>query len=369
MILLLETMVAAGFDVTLFVVRAQNGNPVTIGIDRVDLHGFSERFIRAFQPPNITSSIVLKLRKASRSGILFRPYDLYVGVDPMGIAFTGPLARAADSPLVYISFELIFSDELITSQEKLLKNQEVFWSQRARRILIQDEERRDALVRENDLGDDVFSYVPVSRRPTSIDRPKHLVREQFGLPVDQTLILFTGSFSTFNGYLLLPFIVPKLPESCTLVIHSRTSLASRMGCFVEQLSRSHNVLLTSKPLDPMEYGAFVSSCDIGLALYQASYDNMMHGKNIYHIGLASGKIADYACFGLPTICTRLPGTEAYMKQYKCGECIEDLCDFPAMVKAIQNKYDIYSAGARRFFSERLDPVKPMATFVEEINGL
>ncbi|HEX7705703.1 MAG TPA: hypothetical protein VF701_04505, partial [Thermoanaerobaculia bacterium] len=70
--------------------------------------------------------------------------------------------------------------------------------------------------------------------------------------------------------------------------------------------------------DPAALSEFVASADLGIAMYRPTYENEWVGRNIEHIGLASGKIASYLQHGVPVAANELGEITDWIHYYGAG---------------------------------------------------
>ena len=95
----------------------------------------------------------------------------------------------------------------------------------------------------------------------------------------------------------------------------------------------------------------------------------MTGKNLYHLGLASGKVSYYALCGLPILARSLPVFEREFSNYQCGKVYRRMSETGQMLEAIDRNYAHHSAEARRFYDERLNPIGGMQRFCDQLVAL
>ena len=110
----------------------------------------------------------------------------------------------------------------------------------------------------------------------------------------------------------------------------------------------------------------VSSADFGIAPYKPTPNDWTSGKNIFHIGFSSGKVAYYAMCGLPIIASSLPVYQREFAKYDCGQIYERVADISDLLIELDRNYAFYSRGAKRFYNERLNPVEPMNRFCDRL---
>ena len=282
-------------------------------------------------------------------------YDLILGVDSAGLIAGYEYATRYHVPLVYLSFEIFFRDELSRRAEIEEKERECTASQFADLVIIQDQWRARLLATENRLSLDRFEYLPVSPGGSQRAGKSDYLRRRFNLSERRILVLHSGSFVEWTCADELLENVAAWPEEFVLVIHTkyRPGRTDRYIQAVRQTKPS-NVVLSTDPLPPEEYEQLVASADIGLVLYKAVPPSRSTQKNIQTIGLSSGKFASYMKCGLPVISVGQQTYAELLEDYAFGENIDSLSEMPAALTRVQSDYAHHRAEAQRLFSEQLD---------------
>ena len=281
-------------------------------------------------------------------------YDLVLGIDHEGIIAAWEFARKANVPMLYLSFELMFRDELKKFSEVKEKQDEIRCSRQADIIVIQDERRAKLLINENSIDENKIVYLPVSpgySKPITSD----YLRNKFQIPLDKKIVLHSGSFEKWTYPNELINSLQSWPANVLLVIHTRDNPKNR-NPYINRLriSKPANLILSTEPLGQVEYEEMVASADIGLILYKPLLQGRVLQKNIEFIGLASGKFSHYMKHGLPVISIRQKCYSELLKKYKFGIDIPDFSLMGESIAKILNNYEQYKSQASRLFLERLD---------------
>ena len=282
-------------------------------------------------------------------------YDLVFGIDGEGVIAAFDYSQRKNVPFVFLSYEIVFKDELLTVSDIREKEEEINASRNASIIVIQDRWRKRLLSKENGLSENKFVYLPVAPRSSvSIGKTNYL-REKFSIHRDKTIILHSGSFEKWTCAKELLDNVNKLPQNIILVIHTSYN-AEKNHEYISTIKKSNfkNIILSTKPLEKDEYEKMVSSADIGLVLYKSCPPSKYVQKNIEEIGLSSGKLSYYVKYGIPVICT---GQRAYLellREYKYGENISSFDEMSNAIEKINSNYGLYCKEARRFFLEQIN---------------
>jgi len=281
-----------------------------------------------------------------------RSYDVTIGIDSMGIAKGFGYSRDFDVPLVYISFEIFFHDELLSDQLIGLKEEECIASRHADLVIIQDRQRAQLLAKENGLEMERFEYLPVSPRGPLWCEKSDFLRRRFDIPEDTMIVLHSGSFSEWTYPEELLESVASWSGDFTLVIHTRYRGNRYVQMFED--ARLPNVVLSTLPLPTEEYEYLVSSADIGLLLYKPTPPSPYDQKNIREIGLSSGKFAFYMKHGIPAISVDQLCYARLLADYGFGENLGSFREMPGALRRIRSNYDFHRTEAQRLFSEKLD---------------
>jgi hypothetical protein len=92
--------------------------------------------------------------------------------------------------------------------------------------------------------------------------------------------------------------------------------------------------------------------DLGIALYNPTYDTPWTGRNIANIGMSSGKIATYMQYGLPVLINELGEISSHVREKGLGAVTRDVSEIPGILY----HFDPESMRGRclAFFAEHLD---------------
>ena len=282
-------------------------------------------------------------------------YDLILGVNSAGLIKGYEYAERYGIPLVYVSFELFFRDEIYDSKDIAEKAKECLASQASELIIIQDELRARLIASENDLSLQKFEYLPVSPGGLPAIQKSDYCRKRFNISERQTIVLHSGSFRSWTYAEELVENVISWPDDYVLFIHTRyrpknTDKYIRM---VQDTGLS-KIVLSTEPLAPNEYEQLVASADIGLVIYKSISHLRYTQRNIQNIGLSSGKFSFYMKYGIPAISIGQKYYEKLLRDYNFGENIRDFSEMPEALDRVYRNITQHQAEARRLFYERLD---------------
>ena len=292
-------------------------------------------------------------------------YSTILGVDPSGLILADHFNRWAHLPLVYISFEILFRDEASSPSEEKMKNLEISASKNVSLALVQDEERAKALVEENSFPQHTLAMVPNSPRPQARVQSDYL-RKKLNIPPEKKIVLYCGLLTSWSSRDEIQDTVSYWPKNYVLVIHMRQVPDRRMTLYLQNLKKTNKVFFSNRPIPMENMTEMVSSADFGIAPYKPTPDSWTSGKNIFHMGLSSGKVAYYAMCGLPMIGSALPVYKREFKRYNCGLIYERIAEIGDLLEELDQNYEQYSVGAKYFYEKKLNPIEPMNSFVNRL---
>jgi hypothetical protein len=322
----------------------------------------ARRFLRAEGNSNYPICFDPAVFKFSRT----KQYSVIIGVDPHGIRLADNFNQWAKKPLVYISFEILFGEDVDGGiDQDLLYRAERAACERTSLVLIQDHERAEAFCRETSFPYDRVLVVPVAPPPQEIVRSDYL-RRTLKIPPNKQIVLYCGNLQSWSSRDELAEMVSYWPDDYCLVIHNRSKVQRTLERYLKRLTETGKVFVSKEPVGRKDMCALVSSADFGLAPYKPVPGELWTGKNLYHLGFASGKISYYALCGLPMLARPLPVFEREFSSYKCGKIYYRLSDTGELLEEMSRDYETYRRESQRFYEERLNPVDGMNKFCDRL---
>jgi hypothetical protein len=316
---------------------------------------------RQFAYPLKFDPFVFGLLNASR-------YSVIVGVDSTGIALADLVNKWAKRPLVYISFEMLFAEELVSEDELELRKMERTACERTSLVLIQDDERADLFCRELSFNRHKIITVPVAPSSPGLCKSNYL-RESLGIPPHKRIVLFCGTLCAWSSRDQLAEMVSYWPEKYCLVIHLPSTVDKRLVRYLKRLSETGRIYISSQPLPRENMTHLIASADFGLASYLPVPDRWWTGNNVHYLGLSSSKVSSFAACGLPMLVRSLPVFDREFGKYQCGKVYQRIAETGQMLAEMDQNYAHYSAEAHRFYQERLNPVQGMRKFCDHLSRL
>jgi len=287
------------------------------------------------------------------------PYICFIGMDPEGLIDATPFSDFLDVPLVYWSLELQFRDEIKHKKVHTLKAKEIQYSRRAAFTIISDKWRAKALSKENGLDMGKIVLVPNAPIGKACRRRSSFLRDRFNIPPEKKVILCAG---TIRWWAMTQEIVEaaiKWSDEYVLVIHSRQRSYQYGSEYVNEVvarADPERIIISFDPVSSKEYRTLVDSADVGLAFYNPYLPDSYYGanKNLYLMGLSSGKLAHYLHSGLPVIINETVGPRELVTEYQCGICVSEPNNIKEALWTVFQNYDQYVANACRCFNEHLE---------------
>lgn len=298
-----------------------------------------------------------------------RQYSFILAVDAQGLAVALPIEKQMGIPLVFLSCELTFRDELENSIDHALKDIEIEGTQRSSLIIIQDKERGRLLAEENGLDMGKFVFLPNAPGDKSPTGGENYLRLKFGIPPQKKIVLHAGSFDAWTYGQELVEAAHTWDNGFILVIHTRQ--IPHQGDFMSKLIDQcdpEKVLFSSQPLPFDEYGKIIESCDIGLVLYKI-FPTKYTQKNLFHIGLSSGKLSYFARHAKPLVASDLPGFRRLFSIYNNGICVSSIEAIHDALLTDSSQMMTMGKNNRLFFEEQLDFGKNIAAVLRKIKAL
>ena len=326
------------------------------------------RLARAFMSSDQISSNRLRFDPLIFKYASARRYSLMIGVDPHGIVLADALNEWAKKPLVYVSFELLFSQDIDSREDEQLMLLERAACQRTSLVLIQDDERAQAFCGETSFPRERVLTVPVAPSPQPVGKSDFL-RRSLKIPSDKRIVLYCGNLQSWASRDELAELVSYWPDDYCLVVHNRSRVQRTLQRFLDGLADTGKIYTSAAPVARKEMGALVSSADFGLAPYKPVPGDLWMGTNLYHLGFASGKVSYYAMCGLPILARPLPVFELEFSRYKCGKIYYRLSESGDLLKEMSRDYENYSMESKRFYDERLNPQQGMEQFCNTLVSL
>jgi len=287
--------------------------------------------------------------------VYYKKYDLIIGVDRQGLIEASVLNKITKTPYVYISFEIMFEDETSARYKSLEKEA----SKGVAAWLVQDEERAGQLQRENLLNPSNKILLPLASAGVGVVKVDRL-RDRLGIANTKKVAIAIGSISGWSMTNQILECVADWPEEWVLIVHARYGktrelLAGELAALADLLDRK--IFISNAATEMVDdMGSILAGVSVGLAFYRPEYGKSYYGyyigKNLEHLGLASGKISTYLRYGIPVIINEVGLYAGETRQFRFGCVVER----PEQIKNSLDEisHEEYRHNARDYFVKKLD---------------
>lgn len=282
---------------------------------------------------------------------LYRRYVLIIAVDRLGLIEASVLNALTKTPYILISFEIMFASETSARVKRIERRA----CQSLSLWVIQDEERAACLREENALDPNKGLIVPLASLGAGA-RTAQRLRDKLGISHDKKVAILMGSISEWAMAQEVILSALEWPDDWVLIVHDRYGLTEER---VSGLRRSISAAIGQKifisneasdAVDDMSH--ILSGIDVGLAFYKPIYLGPYLGKNLEHLGLASGKISTCLRYGVPVITNEIGLYAQKVREHRLGAVVSA----PAQIAKCLPTFDSVACGrnAKEYFSRELD---------------
>lgn len=293
--------------------------------------------------------------------------DVVIGIDRQGLLEAWGIARTTGAVLALMSYEIMFEAECGQAFKQVER-------QAARNVALaiaQDAERADCLAAETGIARDKIMLMPVGGTngdagPRPAERSGALV-DRLGLPPTAKIALHAGSLENWT---LMREVIAGLgdwPAPWVLVVNERQG--ARPSWLEEALVlHADRLFILPGGVETIdELGNILRCADLGLSLYRPDYTNIYTGRNLFHIGLASGKFSTYLQFGLPVVVTGGAEMARLVKSEGLGVAIADPLELPGFLADLDTSP--MRVSCTNFFDRHLDARHYVPSILARIDTL
>lgn len=274
-------------------------------------------------------------------------------------------AIPAGQRIVYYDMELLdWNGNDPTYVCKLpLKNLQSRMLKRVERVVIQSPHRAEVFARINEFAPAAIDVLPVAAMGAPIPGRGRFFRDKFAIGDDVTLVVYSGNFARWAKCAEIIKSVREWPDKCALVMHTWRAGSMRGGYFREMKRAAAGlpVFFSAEYLAYDELAGALSSCDIGILLYEAI------NENFTEILFSSNKLAEYLKAGLPVVCSDFPSLREFVERWDVGVAISSPSDLPAAIRTIERKGETMKENARRCYEAELRFERHFETFYETLD--
>lgn len=284
-------------------------------------------------------------------------YLCFIGIEKHGLICAGKISEETNIPFIYYSLELYIDDNPSYHSTRKIRKNEIFYHQNAKATIIQDKHRAEVLFKYNNISNSDSILFPISVNGSLIQGKKFYFHNKFDIPSDAKIALYFGWITEKRYCSSLAEISEKLGENY-LVFHGIGEEK-----YLNTLRNNQNVIVSTDFVSEKETLDIISSAHIGIALY----DNKFSNDRL--TAFSSEKIALYMQAGLPIISFRNESYEELFENFKCGEMIETLEEFPEAFQRILQNYELYREECFKAFYRYYNFDENIKPVVKYIDGL
>jgi glycosyltransferase involved in cell wall biosynthesis len=296
----------------------------------------------------------------------FNDYTCFIGIDPKGLIFAN-LINKFSKKIIYYSFELhltnqpLFENFYSNIEHNILKKLERKYHKMSVATIIQDSERAELLLADNQITNTKVLYVPVSLSGPYINEKTSFFHDELNIPKNKKILLQVGSIHSVRCSYEIAKAAQNLPEEFVVVMHGMIS--KDYMCKIKNIDTKNKVYISNTLVSLDMIPTLVSSADIGLVFYSD------HNLNDFTVALSSSQLAYHMQCGLPVITINFPGFEKIINTYQCGVTISTLDDFNTAVQKIVDNYEFYHQNAYICYNNVYNISKYFKPIVEFIGNI
>ena len=267
-------------------------------------------------------------------------YLCFIGIEKKGLVWAGKLSEATGIPFIYYSLELYLEGHPRYNEFKRDREQEIFYHQRARATIIQDELRANVLFKCNRIKqqDKILFPISVSGKPHKVN--SNYLREKYRLPRETKILLYFGGIEKTRDCSLIANVLERSMNGFVVIFHGPGKRD-----YLEELAKKKNVIVSSKLVPDEQIGDIILSADIGLALYPNTNSN-------YRLtAFSSERVALYLRYGIPIITMNNESYRKLFSKYRCGEMIDTYDELPKAADKIMTNVKAYKNLANMAYEE------------------
>ena len=200
-------------------------------------YGYAIRKLKGFITNWLCSQILTKIAVLIEHWFYYHKYSFVIGVDREGLIQASILHKINNTPVVFISFEIMFENETsarFKSLERLASKNASLW-------IVQDDTRAACLIRENQLQESTKFLLPLASAGIGKATSDRL-RDKLNIPRDKKTAIIIGSVTGWSMTNEILRTIPDWPEDWVLIVHERYGktreiLSTQMSSMAELIDK------------------------------------------------------------------------------------------------------------------------------------
>ncbi len=257
-------------------------------------------------------------------------YEALIAYDPHAIIRAGIFSLKLKIKYYYFSLEFY-------EKKDFIKEAEIFYVQKAERIMTQDKYRAKILSCLLKVNINKMSVVYNSTIGKIITKKSSYFRDMFNIPKTKKIILASGTLMNITGFDKILDSLKNMQEDYVLVAHGWTSekkiKEKTTKCLIEFPDK---FFYSSKTLSHNKKFDIFASADIGLIYYEPE------DLNLKYAAWSSGKFFDFMRCGVPVLANELPNMKKLVHTNKVGLVINDFTN-------MNNEYDYLIKNQKEYY--------------------
>ena len=162
----------------------------------------------------------------------------------------------------------------------------------------------------------------------------NLIRERVG---QRKILLYQGHVSEERSPLVYAEAIRKISDKWAFVVMGKFHDAT-----LENVKKACPKVLTVPFIRAPHHLCVTAMATVGIIKYAPC--------SLNNVFCAPNKIWEYGAFGVPFIGNTLPTLENILRDFRCGECVDETGDsIRAALEQIRGEYETYSSESRRLF--------------------
>ena len=347
---IIDLLLENGFKIDLRYPKSHAPMPLNSNIRFIPFGKFIRR-LKNIIFNRFCSKLLINLSVFVEYVFYYKKYDLIIGVDRQGLLEANILNKLTSTPHIFISFEITFEKETSVRYKELEKDA----SKSIYSWIVQDEERAQKLLEENDLQVSNRFLLPLASAGIGNTNDVRL-RDRLGIPKTKNVAIAIGSISSWSMISEIIRSVTSWPDDWVLILHerygrTRETLDEEL-LYIEAFIGEKIFISDSATEMVDDMSMILSGVDAGLAFYRADYSGTLTGNNLKYLGLASGKISTYLRYGIPVVVNEIGLYAEEIQRCKLGCVVSGSNEISE--KLIEIKNNDYTKNAKSYFSDNLD---------------
>lgn len=328
----------------------------------VDVFSPLQKHIPYQFPAHCAANLYLTNDFSNLNALCFSDYSFIIGIDS-GIIPAAYISKVLNVPYGFLSYEIIFDDELVKASQKIEKAKMKEACENISFSIVQDSVRGTFLSGEYLTQQKKMFYMPVAGAECIKYERSYYLHDNIGIPREKNILLFTGTFSDWSMIDRVVENADSMPDNWVLVIHSRygdyDKTVDHKKVFYSRLQQS----------DIREMSKIIQSASCCLALYDPTYSGLTSGKNIKYIGLSSGKISMSLQHGIPVVVNEVGEISELINKNHAGFVLDINSTRPFERLSEFNDTQSFNEICHKIFADNLSIEKFAPPVISEIEKL